>query len=299
MPRCAGLIGRWAITGSLLLLARGATAQVVEPVLLERTGVFAAKDLSESSGVAVSRRHPGLLWTHNDSGDDPLIYPTNLAGEWLGAYRLAGVEAVDWEDIALGPCPDDRAHPCLYVGDTGDNLNARREVLIHILPEPEPPARRKGRPERLRAHSLHLRYPDGPHDVEALAVHQSGDIYLVTKGRSGPIQAFRVPAAAAADSATAVPAGVLPITPVAQVGQLVTGAAFSPGGDRLVVRTYTQLFFFRRRRDGSLAPDGLPCWLGLREPQGEGVAFLDARTLVLTSEANMGRPGVIHRARCP
>lgn len=41
-----------------------------------RTGTFADRRLDESSGVAVSRRNPGVLWTHND-GPRPVLYATD------------------------------------------------------------------------------------------------------------------------------------------------------------------------------------------------------------------------------
>lgn len=293
---------RWRFATALgLLVGAGvspAAAQSVTPTLFERTGLFAARHLTESSGVAVSRQYPGLLWTHNDSGHEPMVFATNLAGEDLGGYRLSGVSNVDWEDIALGPCPDGEGS-CLYVADTGDNLESRTEVEILVLREPAPPT--ASRPyHRLQPRVLRLRYPDRPHDVEALAVTARAEVYLFTKGRSGSIMAFRVaPAAVLDDTATAVPVGPLPITPLRTFGQVVTGAAFSPGGDRVVVRAYTQLFFFARDRHGSFVAAAPPCWIGLVEPQGEGVDFLDAETLVLTSESAFGQPGGVSKVRCP
>jgi hypothetical protein len=41
------------------------------------------------------------------------------------------------------------------------------------------------------------------------------------------------------------------------------------------------------------------CWLGGLESQGEAVDFLDAATLVLTTEAGRGVTGLIHIVRCP
>jgi hypothetical protein len=40
---------------------------------LERLGTL-PDELAESSGVAVSRTQPGVLWSHNDSGDGPTLY---------------------------------------------------------------------------------------------------------------------------------------------------------------------------------------------------------------------------------
>src|SRR5687767_12057876 len=57
-------------------------------------------DLPEGSGIAASRRHPGVLWAHNDSGD-PLIFALNEQGKVTGRVRLNGAEVDDWEDIAV------------------------------------------------------------------------------------------------------------------------------------------------------------------------------------------------------
>src|SRR6266540_1134177 len=84
----------------------------------------------ESSGVVVSRAHRGVLWTHNDSGDGPYVYATDLSGADRGAVRIRDARAVDWEDIALGPCPA-AGGACLYIADTGDNEENRKSVVIY------------------------------------------------------------------------------------------------------------------------------------------------------------------------
>ena len=61
--------------------------------------------LRESSGLAVSRRQPGVLWSHNDSGDGPNLYAIDLSGRLLATIPVANAAARDWEDIASGPCP--------------------------------------------------------------------------------------------------------------------------------------------------------------------------------------------------
>ena len=81
-------------------------------------------------------------------------------------------------------------------------------------------------------------------------------------------------------------------------GRLTTGAAFSPAGSRLVVRTYNELFFYKYARNGKLRLDGPPCWIGAVEPQGEAVDFLDERTLVLTSESLPTQVGPVLRVSC-
>jgi hypothetical protein len=82
--------------------------------------------LSEASGLAVSRRVPGRLWTHNDSGE-PVLASVDARGSVTGRVRLTGATVEDWEAIAVGP-RGTGWWP--YVGDIGDNGARRKRVTI-------------------------------------------------------------------------------------------------------------------------------------------------------------------------
>ncbi len=270
----------------------------VMPELREQVGELPTS-IRESSGVAVSRRQGGFLWTHNDSGHENRLYAVNQQGDVLATFRVPGATNIDWEDIALGPCPG-RSGDCLYIADTGDNLRSRDSVSIYIVPEPIASAdRRSGVQNTEPARRVDFQYEDGPHNVEAMAVGPSGEILLVSKGQRSPIQAYSL-------RPDELFAGELVLRPKNDVGMLelrvmapwVTGAAFSPSGDRLVVRSYTELFFYTLV-SGALVQEGDPCFFGAFEPVGEAVDFLDSRTLVMTSEALRRRPGPITLVRCP
>jgi hypothetical protein len=304
MPSHRAPLCHWLPAGVTALVLTTLAAGAVEgqvsgnarPTLFEPVAVFATRRLGESSGVAVSRAHAGILWTHNDSGDGPFVYATNLEGADLGRFRVAGARAVDWEDIALGPCLGASA-ACLYIADTGDNEERRATVALYIVPEPDPSAEPR-RSATAPARRVVLAFRGGPRDAEALAVTPDGTVLLISKGRTGRIEVFRLdPEQMARDTLEVAPWIELPIDPRRALGRLVTGAAASPDGRTLVVRTYTELFFFALGE-----PDGVAllstCWLGLVEPQGEAVDFLDDRTLVLTSESALGRAGGISRVQC-
>src|SRR3989442_13746056 len=114
------------------------------PALVLVQATFHSPRLIESSGVAVSHTYRGVLWTHNDSGDGPYLYATDLRGTDRGALLVPGAQAIDWEDIALGPCPVSfllQAGSCLYLADTGDNLEFRPVVKVYAIQEPPPPER--------------------------------------------------------------------------------------------------------------------------------------------------------------
>jgi hypothetical protein len=280
-----------------------------KPRLLEVVGTMPGQ-LRESSGVAVSRTQPGVLWSHNDSGNSATLYALDMSGRLMASIDVAGVMAVDWEDIAAGPCPagptPGGARSCLYIADTGDNNRVREAVTVYVVVEPTVD---KGTPPpAVTARPLHYRYPGGPEDVEALAVLPDGDLVVVSRGRSGRIDFFGLTADAVArglssgETMTIDFQNTSDIRPDAPSGRLATGAAISPDGTTLAVRTYYEVYFFAMepgRRDRVRWVDtGRGCALGDAEPQGEGIDYLDAGTLVLTSEQSRGRPGEIHRLRC-
>ena len=278
----------------------------IQAATAEQTGRFASPRVVESSGVAVSRAHPGVLWTHNDSGDGPYLYATDLRGSDRGFLLVSGAEAVDWEDMSLGPCPT-RGASCVYLADTGDNLEARSWVTVYAVPEPDPPT---GPGDTLRTTAapaiLRLRYPDGAHDVEAIYVApRDSALYLVTKGRSGSIGVYRVARAQwkprGESVVTADRVQILDIRPDAGAGRWVTGAAVRSDGRLVAIRTYGEVFFFFPGVGGRLTPAReRSCDVGgLDEPGGgEAIGFLDDSALVVTSEARSRRAGTIHRIVC-
>src|SRR4051812_18119291 len=80
-----------------------------------QTGTIQNAAITEASGIVASRLNPGVLWTHNDSGHGPQIYPMTAGGADLGTYTISGASSTDWEDIAIGPGPVADAQ-YLYIG---------------------------------------------------------------------------------------------------------------------------------------------------------------------------------------
>ena len=97
-----------------LIVQVAAEARRADPAPLEPLGRFDARAIPEASGIVKSRRHPGIFWVHNDSGNAPLLFAVRSDGRIVRRFRL-GVPNLDWEDIAI----DDQGH--LYLGDIGNN----------------------------------------------------------------------------------------------------------------------------------------------------------------------------------
>ncbi|MFM8335722.1 MAG: hypothetical protein ACKODK_09165 [Opitutaceae bacterium] len=143
-------------------------------------GTLEAPPNDEASGLAASRRTPGLLWTHDDSGGQPEVYAVEAGGRLRGVLRLEGIKAEDWEDLAATEF-DGKAW--LIVADTGDNNAKRVHTWIHIVAEPAADRLSPSQPVNERpAASLKITYPDGPRDCESLAVDaRERAIYLLSK----------------------------------------------------------------------------------------------------------------------
>ncbi|MDO8666141.1 MAG: hypothetical protein Q7J79_05980 [Gemmatimonadales bacterium] len=279
--------------------AASAAAQERPQIVLLDTAVMVAPRLSESSGVTASLRRRGVYWTINDSGNEPILFATDSAGRDLGYVRVTAAQNVDWEDLALAPCVV-TSRACLYVADIGDNAGARPYVVVYRIPEPDPP---EGPGDTLRSvgplDSIVLRYPDRPHNAEALVVAHGRTLMIVTKDRTGPPGVFQTRLPTRNGAALLEFAGTLPINVNLVRGRLVTGAALSPSGDVLAVRTYVSMHFFRRGAgafDVPLTPpDGI--LIPVVESQGEGVAFDGPDLLVLTSERGTAGRALLTRLR--
>lgn len=260
------------------------------PVFLESksTGSLGAQ-LGEVSGLVASEEYPGLLWAHNDSGDSATLYSISMAGKLERSFRLPR-QAHDWEDIAILSRPDKRA--LIYIADTGDNWSRRTTgVVLHRFKEPHLPYASDAGGDRSakisKVESMHLTYPDGAHDSEALLVDPwTAQVVLITKEKLGWPQIYSVEDFTA--QATLHHEGAITAQSAGATLFLVTGADVSPDGHWIILRTYTGVYLFYRGAEQSLA-EALKTRACLPSPpkelQGESIAFLRTPP----DEPNIGR----------
>ncbi|MGH9182082.1 MAG: hypothetical protein ACRDY5_10250 [Acidimicrobiales bacterium] len=263
------------------------------PTVLGRLEDFA---ISESSGLVASRTNAGLLWTHNDSGDGPFVYCLAPSGTSCGTWRVTGAEARDWEDAAAGPGPDPGAG-YLYLGDIGDNAENLDQIIVYRVPEPAvtPGAATSTRDSPLAtapSEALRLRYPDGPHNAEALAVHPvTGDLYIIAKAPTSMPMVYRAPAPLSVDRVTElVPVLGLRLPGFDRGSQEVTGGDIAPDGRRVALSTYTTGYELALPEGSGEDFDAIwrrpaaPVRLSSRR-QGDAIAYrLDGQALLTTSE---------------
>ncbi len=239
--------------------------------------------LVECSGLAASRRHAGVYYAHNDDPGAGALFAIERDGTLLARLPLAGSTVADLEDVAVGPCGPG-GPSCVYAADIGDNLRTRAEVVIWSAPEP---AALDSSP--LPAQPLRARYPDGPHDAEALVADpRTGELYVITKEPSSLGVVFRLP--------QATDGGVSTLERVAELADprgedlLTTAADLHPSGERLLLRTYGRVW--ELRAPGALTVGELllaqPVEVtGAPQQQAEAVAYLaDGGGYLLGSEGS-------------
>ena len=226
--------------------------------------------LNELSGLAVSRLNPGVLWTHEDSGGAADLYALDADGVTVTTLHVEGVDNVDWEDLAVGPCAAASGW-CLVVGDIGTLGTDRADFTLLVVEEPllDGAAELSAVPE-VRPFT----YPGadaggrGPEDAEGLALLPDGTPLVVTKRTDATAGLFVLPAGSTVLEWRAdVPTG----TAEEDLTARATAADLSGDGATLLLRTYLHLYEVDVT---DLAAPGTPVAVAFAlELQGEAVAY--------------------------
>ncbi|WP_433286267.1 hypothetical protein [Micromonospora sp. CA-244673] len=273
-----------------LALAAPATAPVLAAAPKKKCTVD-DKRLRELSGfIATSTGYVVI----NDGTDDPsrkrVFYLDAKCNISKDPVRYSGDGPADTEDLAVGP--DKKT---LFIADTGDNVESktrRERVAVWTMPlngSKQPVLHR-------------LTYPGKePHDAEALLVGDDNLPLVITKELSGKSEIF-TPTAKLKTTADTEP---IPMKKVGEVtlpetntenklgktGRLlVTGAARSPDGAKVVLRTYADAFEFDVTGGnivGALTT-GKPRVTPLADPFGEAISYTpDGKSFVTVSDGGL------------
>jgi len=195
--------------------------------------------ISSTTLIAIS----GMVTTANgyvvveDGSKDPAnLKLYTLDAQCKSAVKTYVGDPVDPEDLALG------SDGTIYISDTGDNEKVRDRVALWKIPASGTTAIR-----------YRLSYPDGKHDAEALLMGKDDVPLIITK--DGPKSGiYRPVGALQPNNATAQPMEKVgdfspqkteTSTPLGQLGNVaVTGAAKSPDGKKVVIRTLSDAYEF-------------------------------------------------------
>lgn len=246
-------------------------------------GQVLAKDLRETSGLSPGKRNPSVLFSHNDSGDEARVYALSTGGDWLATFRLGHRpgRGVDVEDLAVASTA---GKSYVYLADIGDNRRERKTVRIDRFVEPL--VRAPAHPPTLAEEtivedfdSVHLTYPEGPVDAEALLVDPlTGELVIIDKNLLGWPSIYLKDSFSSGQLSFR---GQMTPERVGHALQYVTAADLSADGRFIGVRTYTDAFLFERSPDQSLVEALLQP--GCRIPtadeiQGEALALIQVGT---------------------
>ena len=238
--------------------------------------------LDQPSGVAVSRRNDEVAYVHSEKDNHGMVAVSTRDAEVVGTYSVPIPDQWDWEDIATGPCP---TGSCIFAGDIGpDNGKPNPPSTFAVYRVPEPDLADGERSGTLEGDWFRFRYPDAPHNAEALMVHPTtGQIYVITKVQDGESGVYTFPSPLPEPSADTVttltkvatlhvprwtgdPANTQAATWYAQV----SAAAIHPAGDRFVLRTPYAVWEYRAAPDADFASAFAATPVALTAPTGEG-----------------------------
>ncbi|MEO0552951.1 MAG: hypothetical protein AAF149_07120 [Bacteroidota bacterium] len=228
-------------------------------------GALANDEINEASGLEASQINPGLLWTHNDSGDTSRLFLIHENGEDVGEFYLKGVRNRDWEDIAVGPGPVKNEN-YLYIAEIGDNQAIYEDKYIYRFKEPQ--ADRSSLIDNYNI--IEFRYPDGNRDAECLMIDPlTKDLYIISK-RERQVHIYLM----------SYPQNVDNINELVKLGTLphlkIIAGDISPDGREIILKTYDEILYWRRNDDESVIEALSRAAINIpykSEPQGEAMAW--------------------------
>jgi PKD repeat protein len=244
--------------------------------------------VNESSGMAVSRAYPNRVYHVNDSGDGGYFYISDYQGRNIQRVRVSGFNPVDAEGMAYGSYGGKNY---LIIGDIGDNGKSRSSITLVVVEE-----RASFGASVNAAFKITVKYPDGAHNAEALALHPNGDLYILTK--ENPSRVYRLTAAQwqSTSGQTQTLQFVGQFGLAGQTGSSnITSLDISPDGNRLLILTYSGALELEARLNNGVldfsqyTTNGGPAYKVIRLtklPQQESISYLpNGRDFLYTSES--------------
>ncbi|MDG5799219.1 SdiA-regulated domain-containing protein [Marinilabiliaceae bacterium ANBcel2] len=253
--------------------------------------------IPESSGLIVTQS--GNIWTHNDSGNSNELFQIDSNGNLLRTLIVSNVRNIDWEDLAA-----DRDGN-IYICDTGNNDNDRRDLAIYRIPDPD-----TVEGDEITALVINISYEDQKEFpplkerrnfcVEGV-VWSNDSLYLFTKDRSEPLTGYT--------KMYAVPDKPSEYT-LAPIDSLfidenerhmrVTGADINFKTGEMVLLTRSGILSFTNYPKGRFFEGDIKQYVFTNDiGQSEGIAFYDSKTLYITSEEDDDGFAYIFKVKLP
>lgn len=231
------------------------------------------REVRETSGLIFRE---GLLWTHNDDNDNTIYGINPSSGVIERRISIGNLKIADWEELQ-------HDEQYLYIGDFGNNAKGNRTDLRIFRKK-----KNSDKPD-----TILFRYPEQTDftaqktnstnfDCEAFIVTDSM-IYLFTKEWiSTNTSLYKIPNKPGSHEAKR-------INTFSSHG-LITGAAFNPGTQLIVLTGYTKTLapfiylLYGFQKDDYFSGSRQKLKISHRFMQIEAAAFLDDWTIALTNE---------------
>jgi hypothetical protein len=201
----------------------------------------------------------------------------------LKELEIKNAKNKDWEELAK----DKEGH--LYIADTGNNYNKRKDLVIYKISDPN-----KEKGDKIEAEQIAFNFPEQKkyppkkskllYDTEAMFFAKDS-LYLITKNRAEPFKGealiYRIPAKKGDYQATLL-GEFIPCTEFSVCK--ITAADISPDGKTIALLGYGKLWLFTNFElskffEGKLITIDLDI-----HTQLESIAFLNNTTLLLSDE---------------
>ena len=237
-------------------------------------GIIESNDIVEASGITASRKNPGVLWTHNDSGGMSRVFAFDSTGKHLGNYIIAGIQNRDWEDITIGPGPIG-GEQYLYIGDIGDNSLRYSSKYIYRILEPQVLVDQNPIDSVLYdVERLVFRYPDGKHNAETLMIDPlTLDLYVVSKASNAKV--YRAVWPYEFYSSPTLNVDTLEFV-VDLPFDTAVGGDISPDGKEILIKKTNVIYYWNRRDNQTIEEallDTIKTVPYFKEPSGEAVCW--------------------------
>lgn len=219
------------------LLAFGAAFMVASE---KQKTIKLPKILSEISGHIWL--NDTLMLAHNDSGDDAVLYLLNNRAELKEKIQIKDAKNIDFEDMTSDG-------KFVYVGDIGNNLNARKELFIYRISIKEVLTNKLVEADKITFYYPEQKdFPAKPadryYDAEALMAFKDS-LVVVTKCRTEPFdgKAYYYSIPKKPGRYAAKRGGYINVGKRGLFQDAVTGAACR--GDEWYLLTYNRLMIFK------------------------------------------------------
>ncbi|MEH0936743.1 hypothetical protein [Micromonospora psammae] len=279
-----GLLGATVASAGAALAAPAPAAPVTPG---KKKCTIEDKRLRELSGIVATRT--GYIVINDGSLDESrkrVFFLDSKCAIAREPVAYSGSGPLDTEDLAVSPDGE-----TLWIGDIGDNPGKERRPRVAVWTMPIGGGKRP---------VLHrLSYPEQkPHDAEALLVGADGLPLVITKVPSGKAEIYtperKLKSSGDPEAVPMKKVGEIKLpetttdNPLNIFGRVaITGAARSPDGSKVVLRTYADAFEYTVTGDdvvGALTT-GKPRVTALADPFGEGISYSpDGKTYLTVSD---------------